>query len=81
MENKSVLTFKEVCEYTGFKASYLYKLTSTGKIPCSKPMGKMVFFDRVELEKFLLSNPQKTVEQIDMEASTRVTLSRGGRRK
>ncbi|MDZ7936352.1 MAG: hypothetical protein U5M51_15605 [Emticicia sp.] len=38
----------------------------------------MVFFDREELEKFLLSNPQKTVEQIDMEASTRVALSRGG---
>jgi len=50
---KNVLNFEETVEYTGMKASYLYKLTSTGKIPHYKPYGKMLFFRREELEEFL----------------------------
>ena len=51
--SKNVLTFSEAVEYTGFKPSYLYKLTSQGKIPHYKPTGKLLFFKRVELEEFL----------------------------
>ncbi|MGD9928877.1 MAG: helix-turn-helix transcriptional regulator [Mangrovibacterium sp.] len=54
---KKVLNFEEACEYTGFKPSYLYKLTAAGKVPCSRPYGKMLFFDREELENFLLGKP------------------------
>lgn len=54
---KNVLNFEEACEYTGFRASYLYKLTSTGKIPHYKPYGKMIFFRREELEEFLTRKP------------------------
>lgn len=53
---KNVLTFDEASQYTGFKKSYLYQLTSKGLIPCYRPIGKMIFFKREELEKFLLSN-------------------------
>lgn len=51
--NKNILTFREAVIYTGFKPSYLYKLTSLGKIPHYKPMGKLLFFNRLELEEFL----------------------------
>lgn len=59
LTTKKLLNFTEACEYTGFRASYLYKLTSTGRIPHYKPYGKMIFFDRVELENFLLQKTAK----------------------
>ena len=46
--NKEVLTFDETCDYTGISRSYLYKLTASGKIPHSKPNGKMLFFEKKE---------------------------------
>jgi excisionase family DNA binding protein len=56
---KNVLNFEEVVQYTGMKASYLYKLTSTGRIPHYKPTGKMIFFRREELEEFLTRKADK----------------------
>jgi hypothetical protein len=80
---KNVLTFEEGCNYCDFTPSHGYKLTSLRKIPFSKPDGKKIFFCREDLEKWLLRNPVKTQEEIDMEASTFVTLNRkkakGGR--
>ncbi|MCX6252776.1 MAG: helix-turn-helix domain-containing protein [Bacteroidetes bacterium] len=76
---KAVLTFDEAASYTGFSRSYLYKLTSTGKIPFFKPQGKMIFFDRIQLDNWLLRN-QAESEAIDHAASTYVTINkRGGR--
>ena len=42
LSQKTVLTFDEVAAYTGKSKSYLYKLTSTGGIPCYKPQGKHI---------------------------------------
>ena len=79
LSQKNVLTFSEAARYTGFSKSYLYKLTSLEKIPFSKPAGKMIFFDRIELEKWLLNN-QAIHEEIENAASTYVTINkRGGR--
>ena len=66
---KKVLNFDEVCDYTGISKSYLYKLTSQNKIPFSKPNGKVIFFDKEELDKWLLLNKQKTVMEIEEDAS------------
>ena len=71
---KDVLTFNEALKYLNVSASYLYKLTSTGRIPHSKPQGKKVYFSRAELSKWLLANPIKTKEEIDRETSTAVFL-------
>ena len=59
--NKEVLTLEEACDYTGISQSYMYKLTSAGKIPHSKPMGKAIYFERKKLNSWLLRNP-KTLE-------------------
>jgi excisionase family DNA binding protein len=56
IENKNVLTFSEALIYTGLKRSYMYKLTATGKIPHSKPNGKLIFFDRKLLDQWLTQN-------------------------
>ena len=54
--SKEVLTFDEASDYTGISRSYLYKLTASGKIPHSKPNGKMVFFDKKKLMDWLLQH-------------------------
>ena len=47
---KDVLTSDEAARYMGISKSYLYKLTMRGEIPHYKPMGKMCYFNRTELE-------------------------------
>jgi excisionase family DNA binding protein len=59
LTTKNVFNFEEAVEYTGMKASYLYKLTSTGRIPHYKPYGKMIYFRREELEEFLTRKADK----------------------
>lgn len=75
---KKVLTFNEACDYTGFKKSFMYKLTSSGKIPHYKPLGKMIYFELDELEKWLLRNRIAPASEIDEQASTYVTLNQRG---
>ncbi len=75
---KNVLTFDEGCSYTGIAKSFMYKLTSTCKVPHYKPNGKMIFFERAELEKWLLRNRITPASEIDEKASTYVTLNQKG---
>lgn len=76
LSQKTVLNLDEVSEFTGLSKSHLYKLTSKGRIPHYKPNGKYIFFDRAEIEKWLLRNRIRTNEEIDAEASTYVTLKK-----
>ena len=62
--NKEVLTFEETCAYTGISRSYLYKLTSAGNIPHSKPNGKLIFFEKKKLNNWLLKNGRKPHDEI-----------------
>ena len=66
--SKEVLTFDEACDYTGISRSYLYKLTASGKIPHSKPNGKMLFFEKSKLVDWLLQNKPKSQHDIEAEA-------------
>ena len=54
LSKKNVLTFDEAATYMGLSKSHLYKMTMLGSIAFYKPRGKMIYFDRAELEKFLL---------------------------
>lgn len=53
---KDILTLQETAMYLGVSLSQLYKLTSTNNIPHYKPRGKMCYFERKELDKWLLRN-------------------------
>ncbi|MGE4348004.1 MAG: helix-turn-helix transcriptional regulator [Flavobacteriaceae bacterium] len=68
ISNKKVLTFDEACEYTGLSRSYLYKLTSSGRIPFSKPNGKIIFFEKEKLDNWLLHNSHKSDDEIEEES-------------
>ena len=72
---KEVLTFDEASDYTGISRSYLYKLTSSGKIPHSKPNGKMLFFEKKKLTEWLLQNNRKSKQELEAEALA-YTMSR-----
>ena len=47
---KNVLSFDEASKFLNLSKSYLYKLTSGGQIPHYKPQGKILYFDKKELE-------------------------------
>lgn len=73
---KSVLTFKEAALFMGLSSSYLYKLTSRGQIPHYKPSGKMIYFNREELEAWLQKGRKQTVEEIDSITSTKIFFAK-----
>ena len=82
---KEVLTVDEAARYMGVSKSYLYKLTMQGKVPFSKPLGKMCYFNRMELEAWLMSNRVATADEISDRARsycathTRTTTKKGGK--
>lgn len=61
---KEVLTSDEAAAYMGISKSYLYKLTMRQQVPYYKPMGKMCYFNRAELEEWLQSNRVATASEI-----------------
>lgn len=74
---KEVLTSDEAARYMGISKSYLYKLTMRAAIPCYKPMGKMVYFNRQELESWLQSNRAATDTELTDKAN-RLMAKKGG---
>ncbi len=78
ISSKTVLTFDEAAIYTGLSKSYLYKLTSTGGVPCYKPKGKMIYFSKNELDNWLLTNRRATTKEIETKAATYVTTGQKG---
>lgn len=75
---KEVLTSNEAARYLGISKSYLYKLTMNREIPHYKPMGKMCYFNRVELESWLQSNRVATADEISQQAQT-YCMKKGGK--
>ena len=60
-QTKAVLGFNEACKYIGVSESLLYKLTAAKEVPHYKPRGKMLYFDREEIDKWLLQNKQEVI--------------------
>jgi excisionase family DNA binding protein len=63
--NKETLTLKEAAKYLDLSCSHLYKLTYSKQIPHYKPRGKNVFFEKRELDKWLLQNRQATKAEME----------------
>ena len=79
LHSKNVLSFEEASRFLNFSKSYLYKLTSGNLIPHYKPQGKMLYFEKTELEAWLRQNPVRTQAQTDAEAQKYV-LARPARK-
>lgn len=76
---KEVLTSDEAARYLGISKSYLYKLTMKQTIPHYKPMGKMCYFNRMELESWLQNNRVATADEISQQAQA-YCMKKGGKR-
>ena len=72
---KKVLSFEEASKFLNLSKSYLYQLTSKTLIPHYKPQGKMLYFEREELEKWLMKNPVKSRQELKDEASDKFLYS------
>ena len=53
---KGTLNFKEAREYLDLSNSQLYKLTRNGDIPYYKPTGKLIYFNKQELDEWVCQN-------------------------
>jgi len=75
---KNVLTFDDGVDFIGVSKSHLYKLTSAGIVPHYKPRGKMIYFDRIELESWLLQNRVTPANELEAIANTYIATGRKG---
>lgn len=65
---KNVLTISDVALLTGLSKSWLYKATCDRKIPHYKPNGKMMYFDRKEIEDWLRQGKQFSNDELEQQA-------------
>lgn len=69
MLKKEVLNFNEGALYLELSQSHLYKLTSGGIIPHYKPNGKKIYFQRQELNSWLLRNRAGSIKEVEQQAA------------
>lgn len=75
---KNVLDLDDVVLLTGLSKGYIYKLTCKKEIPYYKPNGKLIYFDRQEVEKWMKQNRVNSVVEAEQQAS-KYLLEKGGR--
>lgn len=75
---KNVLDLNDVVLLTGLSKGYIYKLTCKKEIPYYKPNGKLIYFDRQEVEGWMKQNRVNSVVEAEQQAS-KYLLEKGGR--
>jgi excisionase family DNA binding protein len=74
--SKEIFNVEDLINYTGYKRSYIYKLVHTNAISYSKPNGKTLFFEKSEIDTWLLQNKSRSISQIEQQANDYVNKSR-----
>ena len=77
---KNVLCFDDVRLLLGVSGSHLYKMTSGRKLPFYRPNGKMLYFDRKEIEEWMKQNRVKTQQEIESEAVNHIVVGKHSRK-
>ena len=62
---KKILTLDEASKFLGISKSDLYKRTSSKSIPFFKPSGKLIYFLREDLENWMMSNRQESINELN----------------
>ena len=78
-QNAEPINFETASNYLSISKSYLYKLTSKNQIPYYKPNGKKIYFEKSELNKWLLKNRIKPESELKQDVIDYTEL--GGLRK
>jgi excisionase family DNA binding protein len=71
---KNILTLNEAATFTSLSKSYLYKKTSCRQIPFYKLDGKLIYFKKIELEEWLLSNRVSPVNQLEFSLNSKKNI-------
>ena len=79
LTGKRILTADQAAEYLCLAKSYLYKLTSAGVLPFSKPGGKKIYFLVDDLEKWAMSNRTPGANERAELATTYLATKKTGR--
>ena len=69
--------FDEAATYLHKSKSHLYHLTSKGLIAHYKPAGKKIYFQKKDLDGYLLRNRRAAASEIEEEAADRIVNNRG----
>ena len=80
---KKALTMSDVALLTGLSKSHIYKLVSVKKsIPHYKSEGgKLTYFDKSEIEAWMLQHRVKTSSELEAEAANYIVTGKKGGKK
>jgi excisionase family DNA binding protein len=74
------LNLEEACKYLSISKSYLYKLTCKNQIIFFKPNGKLIYFAKSDLDKWIFRNRQHSDSELEAQASSYVSRRKAGAR-
>jgi excisionase family DNA binding protein len=63
---------QEAAAYLGASKSHLYQLTSKGLIAHYKPAGKKIYFDKQDLDAYLLRHRRASATEIEEAAASHI---------
>ena len=69
---KEVLNLEEAAIFMGISKSSLYKMTYKHELPFYRPNGKLIFFEKAELLKWMRKTAVKSEEQIEDAAKSKI---------
>jgi excisionase family DNA binding protein len=79
---KKALTMNDAALLTGHSKSHLYKLVHLKRIPYYKSKGgKITYFDKEELTKWMLNLRVKTAEELETEAANYLVTGKHSKEK
>lgn len=61
---KQIMSFEQFCEYASISKSHGYRLTHSLSIPFYRPTGKLIYFEKAEVDKWLRRNRVKSMDEI-----------------
>lgn len=68
IQQKEMLNVQELSDYIGMSTSSIYKLVYNNIIPFYKPNGKILYFDREEINTWLRQNKSQSISQLEQQA-------------
>ncbi len=78
LPQKEILSFNEAVSYLDVSKSFLYKLTSTNKISFSKPNNKLIYFQRIDLDNWMLQNRNESIGVLQKNLNNYLNHKRNG---
>ena len=64
-QNLELLDLNQAAEYLKLKPSYIYSLIHQKKIPYYKPLGKKVYFNKLDLNKWVADSKIKSDAEVE----------------